>query len=136
MSGQSRFNLALAAFCLLGAVLLGLAAWKVDEADDAPLPTIEAVADLEPPDSSSSARGRIEMVQTGARKWLKLQVRGLPEGPSMAVWVEGDSGTAQMQIAVDGDGDYTIDSEVPTRGRIRVLLDDSVVLSGTLEPVD
>ena len=124
----------MAVLCLLGTLLLGLGVWAADEATDEPSSTIEGVADLDPVGDGSGS-GRVEIVQTGNRVWLKLQVRKVSAEGALLVMATANP-EEPLVIPVNGDGDYSLPSSVnvPTEGVVDLRRGGVALLAGRLEP--
>jgi hypothetical protein len=131
VSRRNRANLLLVGVSLVGALVLGLAVWAAAEADDEPTATTLAVADLAPA-ADEAGKGRLEIVETGDRVWVKLQVRGLT-ATDATLLLAADSATEPLEIPVTGDGDYSVTDEIPLDGAAELRQDGRVLLAGRLE---
>lgn len=134
MSRRNRQSLLLVGISLVGALILGLAVWAAADADEEPTAATLAVADLEPA-SGNEGSGRMEIVMTGDRSWVKLQLRGVDaEGTTLRL--TSDDGAEPQEIPVDGDGDYTVAGDVPLDGTAELRDGEVLLLAGPIEAID
>lgn len=138
MAGRTISNSALAGICLLGTLALALSIWVVAQADDEPSSTVLAVAKLEPTDGDTAndgANARVEIVETADRVWMKLEVRGLPDVASTVVF-EAETTGEPVVVAVENDGDYTLQTHDFALGTTVELVQGDARLEGRLKADD